>query len=232
MSWPVGRGGDLVVIQRSRLADQVHDELRARIVAGDLRPGAHLSVPALAVEFELSRSPVREAVQRLVTEGLATEQPHHGAVVTVPDLVHLAHQYEVRAALEGLSAERAAAGPTRQLVADLERNLRAHATAFDRGDALEIVRLDKGFHARILQAARNPALTQVLEPLQEQMVLAMAAGELRTWPRQALVEHRAVVAALAEGNRMLAREAMTQHVLRVREGLLGKQQPGGLSGHG
>lgn len=212
------------IIQRARLADQVHEVLRERILTGDLKAGQRLSVPALAEEFGLSRSPVREAVQRLVQEGLVTERPHSGAVVATPDLGSLAALYEVRAVLEGLSAELAvkAADPT--LLGDLERIHEEHQKAFRARAGAAVIEADVRFHRRILAAAGNAELTRTLSPILERMALAMAAGELTSWPEQALDEHGAVIEAVRKGSAAGARRAMVAHVTRVRKGLLGKQR--------
>ncbi len=95
---------DRPVISRQRLADQVYAVLRGQILARELVPGDHLSVPVLAESLGLSRSPVREAVQRLVVEGLAVEEFHRGARVAGVDADDLADVYAVRGVLEGLAA--------------------------------------------------------------------------------------------------------------------------------
>src|SRR5690606_19836138 len=84
-----------------RIADAVHHRLRSAIVRHEVSSGYHLSVPALAAQFGTSRSPVHEAVKRLVAEGLATEIPRRGAFVTVYSPSFLLPLYEVRGALDG-----------------------------------------------------------------------------------------------------------------------------------
>lgn len=210
------------IIQRTRLADQAYEVLRERILTSQLKPGQRLSVPALAEEFGLSRSPVREAVQRLVQEGLGTERPHSGAVVATPDLRSLAALYEVRAVLEGLSAERAVKSGDAALAADLERIHAAHAKAFKRQSAPAVIEADVAFHSRILSSAGNPELVRTLTPILQRMALAMMAGELTSWPQHALAEHRAVLDAIRNGEAVRARRAMVAHVTRVRKALLSK----------
>src|SRR6476659_4379445 len=136
-------------IRRERLADQAYEILRDRILSRELLPGQRLSVPELAREMELSRSPVREAVQRLVNQGLGTERPRQGAVVAVADLHEINDLYEVRAVLEGLSAALAttAAGPG--LVAELEDLLADQRVAFEAGDGAGVIRADISFHRRM-----------------------------------------------------------------------------------
>lgn len=95
--------------ERSRLADAVYERLRQAIFAGEIAPGSRLSIPGLAGRLGVSRSPVREAVLRLVRDGLAVDQPRRGVALIVLDAQNLLPVYEVRAVLEGLAARAAAA---------------------------------------------------------------------------------------------------------------------------
>jgi DNA-binding GntR family transcriptional regulator len=87
-----------------RIADTVDEKLCNAIFARTLQPGTRLSVPALAAELGVSRSPVREAVLRLTQERLAREEPRRGAVVAHIGPRELTALYEVREVLEGLAA--------------------------------------------------------------------------------------------------------------------------------
>lgn len=211
----------MAAIQRSRLADQAYEVLKERILTRQLLPGARLSVPALAEELELSRSPVREAVQRLVQEGLGTERPHSGAVVASADLAALVDLYQVRAVLEGLSSELAAGSGDPALVADLEAIQDGHEAAHDAGARSQMIRADVDFHSRVLRAAGNPQLARMLEPVLQRMLLGMLeAGP--DWEIQAMAEHRGIIAALSAEDPEAARGCMVAHVLRVRADLQDK----------
>jgi DNA-binding GntR family transcriptional regulator len=206
-------------IHRARLADQAYELLKDRILSRKLLPGQRLSVPALAQELSLSRSPIREAVQRLVQEGLGTERPHQGAVVATADLSALVHLYQVRAELEGLSAELAATSGGADLAAGLEQIHVDHRTAFENDEAAGLIRADTAFHSHLLAASGNPELTRILQPILQRVALAMVAGG-RNWPAHALAEHQAVLDAVRAGDGALARARMTEHIARVRERLL------------
>lgn len=208
-------------IRRSRLADQAYEVLKDRILTQQLLPGQRLSVPAIAEELQLSRSPVREAVQRLVQEGLGSERPHQGAVVASADLRSLVDLYVVRATLEGLSAELAAGADVASLVTDLEEIQREHENAYADGAGATVIRADMRFHARILQASGNAELIKVVGPILQRMSLAMLAGE-QTWPAHALAEHRAVIDAFKQSDAGGARTAMIAHIQRVRSDLRAK----------
>src|SRR3954469_10050711 len=95
------------VTRESALVDDLAERIRQRITAGEFPIGMQLRQAALANEFKVSRTPVREALRKLQAGGLITVTPHRGAVVRVPAPWEVRDAYEVRAELEGLACERA-----------------------------------------------------------------------------------------------------------------------------
>src|SRR5688572_2944480 len=93
-----------LVADHVSLTDRVHDTLRSAILEGRLGAGAHLSVPALATQLGVSRSPVRDALFRLEGDGLVRTVPHRGAVVRGAGAEDIRELFELREALEGLAA--------------------------------------------------------------------------------------------------------------------------------
>ncbi|MEO5666260.1 MAG: GntR family transcriptional regulator [Nocardioides sp.] len=203
------------LISRQRLADQVYDVLRGRILDRSLVPGDRLSVPLLASELDLSRSPVREAVQRLVVEGLAEEQLHRGARVAGVDAADLADVFAVRQTLEGLAASLAVAGDTAGLVTVLRASIADHTAAIAADDEKAILAADQAFHQALLTAAHNPHLDRALGPLLGRAQIAMLSGDLSRWPRKALAEHKAILAAIRAGDAGAAETAARDHVAAV-----------------
>src|SRR5436190_1053977 len=110
----------------SLLADRAYEELKGAVLANRLRPGDALSVPALAAQLSISRSPVREAVQRLIHDGLATHVPHKGAVVATVDVEDVRQLYVVREVMEGLAARLATERLDASRVAELRDLLERH----------------------------------------------------------------------------------------------------------
>lgn len=208
---------DRLVISRQRLADQVYAVLRGQILARELVPGDHLSVPVLAESLGLSRSPVREAVQRLVVEGLAVEEFHRGARVAGVDASDLAAVYAVRGVLEGLAAGLVAEDHDAALLAVLKTSIADHRVAIDHGDEQAIIAADQAFHQAVLDAAGNEHLNRALGPLLGRAQVAMLSGDLSRWPRKALAEHRAILAAIRAGDADAATAAASAHVRAVLE---------------
>lgn len=213
-----------VQIQATRLADQVYELLRARILTGELLPGARLTVPGLSAELGLSRSPVREAVQRLVQEGLCVDRPHAGAVVATVDLHALVEAYEVRAVLERLSVTRATLRASPVELAELRTLDQAHRKAVALGVPHEVARADTALHRRIMALAGNGQLELALGPILDRMSLAIMAGDVQQWPTLAIQEHDRVLEAMEAGDGERAGELMAEHVLLVRARLRSKAQ--------
>src|SRR6266581_4731171 len=104
------------------LVDDIAARIRARIMNGELAIGKPLRQAALATEFGVSRTPVREALRQLQNGGLIEMQPNRGAVVRVPAPWEVRQAYEVRAELEGLAARRAASRITERGLAALREH--------------------------------------------------------------------------------------------------------------
>lgn len=206
-----------------RIADAVYHALRRAIIRHELTPGTHLSVPALALRMGTSRSPVHEAIKRLVQEGLATEEPHRGAFVTTYDTPALIPLYEVRAALEALAAALAAERADSMTIRKLEDILAAEAKAIARDNLEHHIEVDIEFHRTLLAASANPVLQEMLGQIYERIHSAMIARVVPTGPERALADHRRVLKAIQERDGLAAAEAAKAHVMNVYARLAAKR---------
>ncbi|THV32140.1 GntR family transcriptional regulator [Glycomyces paridis] len=172
--------------------ERVYRELRERIVTADLRPGQRLIERDLAAEFEVSRIPLREALQRLAGDGLVTTVPGQGSIVTVPTPKDIADLFDVRAGLEPLAARLAAAGAGPETL----RRLRACVDS----DTAAPVDANADFHRELVAAAGNPLLTQIMEPLEARMRwlfhLTSGADPVERDPARQRREHEALLEAI------------------------------------
>lgn len=217
----------------ARVVDTVYRRLREMIFSGKLPPGTRLSVPALAESLEVSRSPVRDAVLRLVQERLATGEPHRGAVVASVGATELEMIYEVREVLEGLAARLAVENAGRRLVRALRDTLAEHERAAGAADLAAAAEADVRFHQLIRQGSANPELVRLLDDIQVQVRLAMRTTVATAGPRQAIADHRAILAAIESADPAEAELAARAHVARLR-GVLAEQagQDAGQVGRG
>lgn len=185
------------------------------IEQGDYRPGDRLVESDLAERFGVSRTPVREALQRLETQSMLARD---GRSLIVASLDHnqLAELYVVRAELEGLAARLAAKHATPEEVRVLRGMVeddRAHL-----GDPEAMSRANKRFHRQIHLASHNRFLVQQLDLVHRSMAL-LATTSLAAVGRgqAALREHEAIVAAIGNGDGDAAQLALRAHISKAFE---------------
>ena len=202
------------------LADQAYITLRDAILSHELSPGARLSVPVVAEQLGISRSPAREAIARIAHEGLALVTPHRGAVVADVAPADLVEIYQLREVLEGLACRLAAEAAGEEDLARLRALLGQHTEAVTDNDPERHYDVDAGFHAAIRDIAGSSRLASSLEMLQGQIRLAMhrthrSPGGMA----QALAEHRLILGALESGNPDVAETVGRAHIARLLDEL-------------
>ncbi|WP_306320679.1 MULTISPECIES: GntR family transcriptional regulator [unclassified Streptomyces] len=212
----------------SLLADRAYEELKGAVLANRLRPGDALSVPALAAQLSISRSPVREAVQRLIHDGLATHVPHKGAVVATVDVEDVRQLYVVREVMEGLAARLATERLDASRVAELRELLERHEREVGTGvDERTHIEMDMAYHRMIREVADNAHLTAALDTIQGRAHLALH----QLWrgqeaPRLAVAEHRRIFEAMTSGDPDAADIAARDHIRKLRIRLSQAVAPG------
>ena len=209
--------------------ERVYRELRRRIVEGVEVPGARLTEQRLATDFACSRTPVREAVRRLESEGLVVVEPNRGAQVRPLSEDEIADLYEVRARLEAYAAELAAVRGEPDEHEVLYEAVEAFDAAADAvldapDDIARVRRLDEAngmVHGTILAMSRHRRVQTLVAaavdaPLVFQALHRFDADELH---RSGLF-HRLIADAIVAGEADRASRLMTEHVLQGRDALL------------
>ncbi len=185
------------------------------IDVGVYKPGDRLVESDLADRFGVSRTPIREALQRLETQSLLTRD---GRSLIVASLDHsqLAELYVVRAELEGLAARLAARHATPEEIKVLREMLEADRALI--GDPTALSRANRRFHKQIHLASHNRYLVQQLDLVHRSMAL-LASTSLAAEGRgeDALTEHDAIVTAIENGQGDAAFEALRAHISRAFE---------------
>jgi len=183
------------------------------IDVGDYKPGDRLVENELAERFGVSRTPIREALQRLETQSLLTRD---GRSLIVASLDHnqMAELYAVRAELEGLAAQLAARHAT-----DEEMRVLRDMVEEDRAlinDPNALAQANRRFHRQIHLASHNRFLVQQLNLLHQSMAL-MATTSLAAEGRsiKALEEHDAIIRAIETRDEMAAREKLKSHISKA-----------------
>ena len=180
---------------------------------GTYKPGDRLVESDLADQFGVSRTPIREALQRLETQSLLTRD---GRSLIVSSLDHnqLAELYVVRAELEALAANLAARHATDEEVRVLQDMVDDDQALI--GDPTALARANRRFHKQVHLASHNRFLVQQLGLVHQSMAL-MATTSLAAVGRDqdALAEHQAIVTAIAERNPEAAGEALKAHISKA-----------------
>ena len=192
------------------MASDAYEMILLAIEDGAFPPGARLVESELAERFGVSRTPVREALQRLETQGLLARD---GRSLIVASLDHsqMADLYAVRAQLEGLAARLAARHAADEEIRVLRRMARDDRTLL--GDPKAMARANRRFHGQIHLASHNRFLVQQLDLVHRSMAL-MAETSLAVDGRgaEALDEHERIVAAIAARDEGAAEEALRAHI--------------------
>lgn len=197
------------------MKDDAYSMILAAIEAGVYRPGDRLVESELAERFGVSRTPVREALQRLETQQMLVRD---GRSLIVASLDHhqLAELYVVRTELEALAARLAARHASAEEVRVLQQ---LHAEDLKMaGDPEALARANKRFHRQIHFASHNRYLVQQLDLVHRSMAL-MASTSLAAEGRSvaALNEHKLIVDAIAAGDGDAADRALRQHISKAWE---------------
>ena len=195
--------------------------IREAIMDGRLEPGQRLKEEELARELGISRTPVREALLILQTDGLVEAHPNRAATVRSYGLDDLGDLYMLRAALEGVAARLAAERATPCELAKLRRSCDRFDTVAGAGSLKEIVRENLAFHDAILDIAGNDRIAQLVRGVTE--LPLVYKSYLWYSPNQKLVSahyHRQILHALEARNPERAESVMKQHVFEARDVLV------------
>ncbi|ORE91480.1 GntR family transcriptional regulator [Acuticoccus yangtzensis] len=185
-------------IARPPLSMELADHIRAMINEGDLKNDEKIPEKALCERFGVSRTPLREALKLLSAEGYIQLVPNRGARVCGLTVAEVEQGFPVIATLEALSGELAATCATDEEIAQIVAMNRAMRAAYEANDLLGYFELNQAIHLAILEAARNPVLTQHHRMLSQRMRRARYISNVSAarWAK-AMDEHDLIAEALA-----------------------------------
>jgi DNA-binding GntR family transcriptional regulator len=195
------------------MAERAYSQLRDRIVTLQIAPGAPINEDALGREFEMGRTPVREAIQRLALENLVTVFPRRGTFASEINITDLAAISDVRVVLEGHAAYRAAERITPVQLAELEQLLTELRGASAGADAAALMVLDARVHRLIHRCAANPYLEQTLSRYfnLSLRIWYLVLGRLPHLPAR-VHEHGELLEAIRERDGERSREVIAAHI--------------------
>lgn len=211
-------------IIRRPLHEEAVDRLRDLIVQGDLAPGQRLNERLLSGKLAISRTPLREAIKLLATEGLVELLPNRGAVVATMNIAKLAETLQVMGALEGLAGELACRKATLEQIAEIRGLHNEMLSMHARGDLAGYFRYNQAIHLKIVEASGNPVLANTYRHLNVNVRRAryMANLSKERWDA-AVREHEEILGALAARDvarlKRLLRDHLANKMASVLTGL-------------
>jgi DNA-binding GntR family transcriptional regulator len=227
------QGAMIVAKTADKLVGSIAERISEKIIAGEYPPGSPLRQEALAEEFAVSRTPVREALRQLEAKGVIEHRPNVGATVRAPNARDIRDAYQVRAELEGLAISLAAEWITDEQIARMRVAQRKFSVVVDKliaarhsnpkrriKDVPSWVESNDDFHNVVIEASGNQRLKQMIRDLhhgftRNLMLSALTMDGRRM--RENVAQHEAILAATARHDPVEARKAMTHHILRSGE---------------
>lgn len=216
----MGNSLQLDIDKRPSLRDQVYQELRRAILSGPISPGSVLVQEQLAEQLGISRTPVRDALDRLASEGLVLRS-NGGRVQVAPlSIDELREKYEVRQVLEGLALRLAAEHLDDNAMARLEALLQTMRNAADAHNHQLVTEAGNEFHDIIIAACGNKYLIQNLSSLNDSIRrYRQFAADLPGRATENIQEHEQIYLAMAAGDFALAVQRMERHIARSQQSL-------------
>jgi DNA-binding GntR family transcriptional regulator len=195
------------------LADRLRLSLADEIMKGDIAPGVSLDETSIARRFEVSRTPVREAIRLLAASGLVEVRPHRSAVVARPTDDRLLGMFEALCELEGLCAGLAAERMTVAERAALEALNRQHAKIVRANDPERYHEANEEFHTAIYRGAHNAYLMELTAATRARIApFSRAQFNVSGRPRRSNDEHKEIVQAILDGDKSSAVANMRAHI--------------------
>jgi DNA-binding GntR family transcriptional regulator len=207
-------------------ADKVFDRMLHAIVEGEITAGSKISEPELAKEYEISRSTLREALNRLEKCHLIERKPNVGSKVVECSIEGLLEIYVVRESLEGMACRQAAIYMTDQEIQDMQAILKQHASvqALKDGTAYYQEEGDLDFHYKVILGSHNKQLINILCGQLYHLVRMYRCQFGMNSPRasKAFDEHSRIIEAIADRDGELAEILMRRHIAASRKNIENK----------
>jgi DNA-binding GntR family transcriptional regulator len=214
----------LPIVQQGRvLADTVRASLREAILKGYFEFGERIDQDQIAQELEVSRTPVREALQSLEYEGFVQIRPHYGAFIPIVTPSDVREVYEVRALLESEVVRRVTLLVPEDLLDELDRLQADSQSELDAGNIAKSFDSDVRFHQTLVDLVDNGLIKDVLDGLTNRISMVRRLAQLRPGVhlQESVNEHRAIIQAIRRRDAGEAARLMALHLstssLRIQE---------------
>jgi DNA-binding GntR family transcriptional regulator len=196
----------------------VYEQMKDKILTGVYRPGERLIETNLAQDLDVSRTPIRDALNRLESQGLVETLPHRGIFVTRLTEKKLRDFYQTRAVMEGLAAKLAAESATREELSEFKLFINEMERIFDKekesAGYKQIAQANNEFHKNIHHMSKNEVLTKMLESLKNPITFLRSTAWANNTERKyyTINEHRGIAEAILRQDGKTAQERAEQHI--------------------
>ncbi len=198
----------------ARSADKLIDQIKKEIAEGTLKPGDQLEESVLSDRFNLSRTPIREAIRSMVDSGLLETRPRKGAIVRVLSAKELLELFDVAAELEGMACRLAASTLTDAGAEALQSSVEKCQTASEVNDIKGYGRANLQFHSAIHKACDNSWLIEQLKQIELRInAYRSMPFEVRGRLKKSTEEHKEICQAILDGEGEKARDLMRDHMM-------------------
>ncbi|MCA1962425.1 MAG: GntR family transcriptional regulator [Prosthecobacter sp.] len=193
---------------------RAYNELRRLIVSGEFPPGTFLSERQLALQLEMSKTPVHVALERLEAEGFVTISAQQGIVVRGMSVEDIVDHYELREAIECWVVRRLAGKLDQKQRQQLMENLQAQKSALHQDDLRQLMLLDEQMHFMLGAFMQNREIMSAMERLRDKIhqVILRVTDSDRSRPAESIQEHEAIIAAVIDGDAEKASALMAEHL--------------------
>lgn len=203
----------------SNLTQKTYQRIRNAIINGELKPGERLVEQEICQDFEVGRSPLREALRLLQMEGYVDLVPNKGVTISKISIKELGDIYDIVAVLEGFAAEASISHLKKADIKKLKSIQKALKKAGDARDFKEWINQNSMFHRCIVEACGNKELIKVARNFRDKirryryMSIIAPGGNHERY----LDAHEKIIESIAEGNAALAGSYLRNHVLESKE---------------
>lgn len=213
----------LNVMMGSRtLREKIAESLRESIVKGELRPGERLQEIEIAAQYQTSRTPVREALRQLESEGFLLIKPRRGAVVAPITTRDIQEFYELKSLLEGYAAEKATPQLADRDIDRMERMNDELRRRYERSDIAGMISVHNQFHEVFIHACGNERLAILIKSLVKQFQRYRIALSHTDAVEDSIRIHGEIIQAFRQRNAARAAELVRQNSLQGSEALLAR----------
>lgn len=199
---------------RTLLKDEAYTTLKDLILGEELPPGTFLSERQLAARLEMSKTPIRSALERLQAEGFLIISPQQGVMVREIPLGEIVDLFDIRMALETFVVRQLAGNLSKPQTELLKENLAAQAACIPTQDVRDSTRLDEDFHQMLCEFHQNGEIVRVMLGLRDRLTRVIARVFRRAPNRfeASYADHQGIFEALKGGDKVLAEMRMQKHL--------------------